>query len=157
GEGFRTRIFGRDVAVLPSDRRSTSAWDLGIDTWHRWPEDERVLPFGSLYFWRRPSEVSFLRATVLGLYDDITYTHALVDEGPFEAVLTFQNDTVPSDCAEHVDGERLKRQALTKGEVRGGVGLGYRRQVKAGFGGLQLIDRVSPQSPDNMLSLSATI
>src|SRR5262249_36186217 len=24
GEGFRTRIFGRDVAVLPSDRRSTS-------------------------------------------------------------------------------------------------------------------------------------
>ena len=157
GEGIRTRIFGRDVAVPARDRRSTSAWDLGIDSWYRWPEDARVLPFGSLYFWRRPSEASFLRATIVGLYDDITYAHALADESPFEAVLTFENDTVPSDSAEYVDGERIKRQELMQGEVRAGVGLGYRRQVQAGFGGVRLLDHVPPHSPDNQLSLSARI
>src|SRR5262249_26443414 len=37
------------------------------------------------------------------------------------------------------------------------VGLGYRRQVEAGFGGPRLLDHVRPNAPDNMLSLSATI
>src|SRR5262245_37876751 len=142
GEGFRTRIFGRDVAVPQRDRRSQSAWDLGIDTWYRWPEDQRIMPIGSLYFWRRASDASFFRGTVVGFYDDITYAHALADEGHLEAVLTFSNSTLPGDSAERIDGERIKRQELTQGEIRGGVGLGYRRQVQAGFGGLRFLDHV---------------
>jgi hypothetical protein len=157
GEGFRTRIFGRDVEVQPRDRRSTSAWDVGAATWYRWPEDERLLPFGSLYFWRRPSERWFFRGTVVGLYNDLTYAHSLVDESPFEAVLTFESQTIPNDSAEWADGERLKRQELLKGNIRGGVGLGYRRQVESGFGGLRFLDEVPPQAPDNQFSISATI
>ena len=144
GEGFRTRIFGRDVEVQPRDRRSTSAWDVGMATWYRWPEDQRLLPFGSLYFWRRPSERWFFRGTVVGLYNDLTYAHSLVDESPFEVVLGFESETIPTDSAKWVDGERIKQQELLKGNIRGGVGLGYRRQVEPGFGGLRFLDEVRP-------------
>src|SRR6188508_1695100 len=54
GEGFRTRMAGRDVENEPRDRRSTSAIDLGIGTWIPSPDGGSVLPFFSLYFWRRP-------------------------------------------------------------------------------------------------------
>jgi hypothetical protein len=156
GEGFRTRIFGRDVENGPRDRRSTSAWDVGAATWYRYPEDEQILPFGSLYFWRRPSERWFFRGTVVGVYNDLTYAHSLVDESPFEGVLTFESQTIPTDSAEYADGERLKREELLKGEVRPGVGFGYRRQVESGFG-FGFLDEVPPQAPDNQLSLSATV
>jgi hypothetical protein len=157
GEGFRTRIFGRDVEVHPRDRRSTSAWDVGAATWYRWPEDEQVLPFGSLYFWRRPSERWFFRGTVVGVYNDLTYAHSLAEESPFEAVLTFDSETIPTDSAEYADGERIKREELLKGSVRPGIGVGFRRQVASGFGGPRFLEEVPPQAPDNQLSLSATI
>jgi len=157
GEGFRARIFGREIEVQPRDRRSTSAWDVGVATWYRWPEDEQIRPFGSLYFFRRPSERWFFRGTVVGLYNDITYAHSLVDESPFEGVLTFESETIPTDSAEWVDGERQKRQELLKGSVRPGIGIGYRRQVEAGFGGLRFLEGVPPQSPDNQLAITATV
>jgi hypothetical protein len=157
GEGFRARIFGRDVEVHPRDRRSTSAWSVGAATWYRWPEDERVLPFGSLYFWRRPDERQFFRGTVVGVYNDLVYAHSFAEENPFEAVFTFESETIPTDSAEYADGERLKQQELLKGFLRGGIGVGYRRQVEAGFGGLRFREEVPPQAPDNQLAISATI
>ena len=72
-------------------------------------------------------------------------------------MLGFESDTIPTDSAEWVDGERIKQQELLKGNIRGGVGLGYRRQVESGFGGLRFREGVPPQTPDNQFSLSATV
>src|SRR5262245_37394183 len=63
GEGFRTSLFGFDATVEPRDRRSTSALDLGVAAYIRHPEEASLIPFASLYFWRR-YEKWFLRATV---------------------------------------------------------------------------------------------
>ena len=65
GEGFKTSIFGREVEVAPRDRRSTTAWDVGIAAWIPWPEAAAIRPFASLYLWRRPDENSFLRGTLV--------------------------------------------------------------------------------------------
>lgn len=157
GEGFRTHIFGRDVEVPPRDRRSVSAVDVGAAAWYRWPEDEPALPFGSLYFWRRPDDQSFFRGTVVFVYNDLLYTHALAPRSPFEFVLGFQSSTIPSDQAEYADGERIAHQELLQGDVRGAIGVGYRRQVEAGFGGLRIREGVNPKAPDNMFSLDATL
>src|SRR4030095_14948699 len=54
GEGFRTSLFGFDANIEPRAPRSTSALDLGVAAYIRGPEEGRVIPFGSLYFWRRP-------------------------------------------------------------------------------------------------------
>jgi hypothetical protein len=156
GEGFRTRLFGRAVASEPRDRRSTSVFDAGVATWIRGPDHQALIPFASFYFWRRPDERRFLRATVAVLYNDVVAAYSLAPESPFEGVLAFESMTIPSDSALWVDGERIDDEEVRSGWVRGAAGLGYRRQVKAGFGGLEFSDGVNPQSPDNMFSIAAT-
>ena len=79
GEGFRTRIIGRDVAIEPRDRRSTSAFDVGAAAQFPGPEFADFLPFASFYFWRRPDEHRFLRATVGGVYNDIVGAHSIAN------------------------------------------------------------------------------
>jgi hypothetical protein len=156
GEGFRTRMVGRDVVNEPRDRRSTSAIDLGIGTWIPSPDGGSVLPFFSLYFWRRPDENSFLRATGALLYNEIDYAHSLAPESPFELVLGFENNTVPFDSSQWVDGEEFRSEELRKGFVRGVVGLGFRRQIAAGFGLPHFEQGVDPQRPDNQFAFSLT-
>jgi hypothetical protein len=153
GEGFRTSIFGFDVDEKPRDRRSTSAFDLGAAAYFDGPEEANLLPFASLYFWRRPDDQRFLRATVGGLYNDVIAAHSF-GKSPFEAVFAFENNTVPfDDNAQWVDGERNENEELRKMWVRGGVGVGYRRQLVPGWKPLVFADGVDPQRPDNMFSI----
>jgi len=158
GEGFRTRIFGRDVEVEPRDRRSTSALSLGAAGWHPRPEGRGQVPFFAAYFWRRPDEQRFFRGSVSILYNDLLYAHSLASDTPFEVVLSFENDTVPfGSSALWADGERITGEELEWGWVRGGVGLGYRRQLVPGFGEIEFADHVDPQTPDNMFAVRATL
>jgi hypothetical protein len=153
GEAFRTEIFGRDVDLDARDRRSTSAFDLGGGAWIPGADQGEVLPFGSLYFWRRPEDW-FLRANVGLLYNDVSWAHSLAPGNPFEVVVEFENNTVPIDNAQWADGERLQAAELRKGWVRGALGLGYRRQLKPGWRTPVFTDRVDPQKPDNMFSIA---
>jgi hypothetical protein len=153
GEGFRTSLFGFDANIEPRDRRSTSAIDLGAVAGFPGADDANFLPFASGYFWRRPDERRFLRATVGILYNDVVAAHSLGDS-PFEAVFAFENNTVPfDDNAQWVDGERNEDEEMRKMWVRGGVGLGYRRQLVPGWNPLVFSEGVDPQKPDNMFSL----
>src|SRR5262245_31869819 len=79
GEGFRTSLFGFDATVEPRDRRSTSAFDVGGAPYFKGPDEAQFIPFASFYFWRRPDEQWFLRATVGGLYNDILAAHSIGD------------------------------------------------------------------------------
>src|SRR6185436_1624159 len=90
GEGFRTSLFGFDATIEPRDRRSTSAIDLGIVAGFPGADEASFLPFASGYFWRRPDERQFLRATVGILYNDVVAARSLGDS-PFEAVFAFEN------------------------------------------------------------------
>jgi hypothetical protein len=64
GDGFWTRLFGKEVHVFPEDRRSVTAYDLGL-TYTRGVSDFELLPHGSAFFWRRPDEDHFLRAELV--------------------------------------------------------------------------------------------
>ena len=155
GEGFQTSLFGFDAKVEPRDRRSTSAFDLGATAYFNGPDETQFLPFASFYFWRRPDERRFLRATVGGLYNDVTAARSFGDS-PFEVVFAFENNTVPfDDNALWVDGERNEDEEMRKMWVRGGLGVGYRRQLVPGWKPLVFTDRVDPQKPDNMFSIYA--
>jgi hypothetical protein len=156
GEGFRTKIFGRDVEVPTRDRRSTSAWDLGLAAWIPWPDGRAFRPFASVYLFRRPDTEHFFRGTVVLLYDDLIYGRALSEGSPFELVLGFENNTIPTDQAEYYDGEHIEKEGVMWGSVRGAVGLGYRRQIEPGFVAPRFMEAVDPQAPDNMFSLNVT-
>ncbi len=132
GEGFRAKLFGREITVQPRDRRSVSAWNLGAAIYKPAPEGSGILPLGDLYFWRHPDDKDLLRATVSGVYNNFFRARSPRDLGPFEWVLTFTNFTVPFAQAELVDGRALKSEELLWGYVRPGIGLGYRRQVWPG-------------------------
>jgi hypothetical protein len=156
GEGFRTKIFGRDVEVPERDRRSTSAWDVGIAGSVPWPDANALRPFGSVYLFRRPDPDHFFRGTLVLLYDELIYGHALSEGNPFELVLGFENYTIPADQADYYDGEKITHESVTWGYVRGAAGLGYRRQIHPGFLAPRFAEAVDPQKPDNMFSASLT-
>jgi hypothetical protein len=129
GEGFRTAVFGEDVAVLPRDRSNVSAWDLGAAAVIPGVTDSEVLPFASLYFWRHPDDETFFRAVAAGVYNEAFLAKSTEHLRPFEGVLTFTNFTVPFDQADYVDGERIEEEELVWGRVHGGAGIGIRTPV----------------------------
>ncbi len=156
GESFRTSVFGYDAEIEPRDRRSTSAFDVGGGAWYPAAQREHLLGFASAYFWRRPDEQRFLRATVGLVYNDVDAAYAFEPDGGLEAVVGFENNTVPFDSSQWVDGKEYRAEELRKGWVRGAIGLGYRRQVEPGWTPLVFHDGVDPQKPDNMFSFSLT-
>jgi hypothetical protein len=144
GEGFRTNVFGREITVQPSDRRSNTSMDVGAAVYTPGADNRAVIPFGSIYLWRRPNDETLLRADVVGVYNDVFFAHAPAYLKPFEWVLTFDSYTLPIAQYELVDGKSVKSEELNWGYVRPGFGLGYRRDV-------------SPGHPDNMLAVDLTI
>jgi hypothetical protein len=142
GEGFRTNIFGREVTVEPRDRRSVSAWDAGLVSIVPRVGDVNTFPFASLYFWRRPDDDLLLRAVTIGLYNDIYFGKSTPALGPFEGILTLNSLTPPAAQAESIDGEKIDDEELYWGQVRPGIGFGYRESL------------ASPGHQDNMLALS---
>jgi hypothetical protein len=130
GEGFRTRVLGRDVTVEPRDRTSVSAWDLGLATEAPGVAGSEILPFGAIYLWRRPDPDTFFRATLVGLYDEVWFSKGAERTRPFELVLTFDNYTVPFAQTEAVDGHRLKEEELIWGNLWAGAGAGLRTPLE---------------------------
>lgn len=144
GEGLRTDLFGREIAVNPENRRSVTAADLGVQVNLPGPDSRAVFPFGALYLWRHPDDQSLFRADIVGLYNDIFWAGSSPGLGHFEWVLTFENYTLPFSQYELVDGNADKSEELVWGYVRPGIGLGYRQKV-------------SPGHQDNMLAIDLTI
>ncbi len=144
GEGFRTRILGREVVVEERDRRKVTAWDLGLTAITPGISGSEALPFASLYFWRRPDEKTFFRAVGVGVYNDLIFSKSTDELLPFEAVFTFENFTIPFPETEAPDGFRLKDEELYWGHVRPGLGVGIRKSLAAPRSGQN----------DNMAALS---
>lgn len=142
GEGFRAEVFGEEVTVQPRDRRSISAWDVGVSAVAPGVSESEALPFGSLYFWRHPDDETFLRAVVVGAFNDIFIAKSTDSLGPLEGILIFNSFTVPIDQAESVDGFRIEEEELLWGEIRPGVGFGGRWQL------------AEPAANDNMFAIS---
>ena len=138
------------------DRRSTSALDLGAAAYFDGPDEAQFIPFASLYFWRRPDERRFLRATVGGIYNDVVAARSFGDS-PFEAVFAFENNTVLfDDNSQWVDGERDEDEELRKMWVRGGVGRGLPAPARARLDSARVRRRrASAATGQHVLDLSA--
>ena len=131
GQGFSAELFGYPVQVWPDDRRRVSVWSLGA-TWTPGLSEGELLPYGALYFWRRPDDDQLLRATLVGLYNDVFYARSPAGWGPFETVLTLETFTPPIPWADYIDGERQDDAELYLTSLRAGIGVGYRRLVAPG-------------------------
>lgn len=132
GQGFHTTVFGREVDVPPDDRRSVNAWDVGAAATAPGPPGAGVLPFGSLYFWRRPDEDELLRAIVLGIYNDVFWARSHDGWGDWETVVTFENLVAPVSQAEIVDGAQREEEELSYSWGRLGLGVGMREEIAPG-------------------------
>jgi hypothetical protein len=144
GEGFRTKLFGREITVQPLTGRSVTALDLGVAVNVPGADNKAILPFGDLYLWRHPKDQSLFRADIALLYNDIFWSGSSSQLNSFEWVLTFNSYTVPFAQYELVDGKAVKSEELTWGYVRPGFGLGYRQKV-------------SPGHQDNMLAVDLAV
>ena len=132
GEGFKTRVFGEEVAVSPRDLRRVNGWKLGAQIETPQPADRLALPAGALYFWRHPDERHLLRAEVTGVYNNVYWGLKPDDWGDFEVGLTFNNFTLPAPWNEVYDGFKDSREEIYWGYVRPGLTLGYRQALDTG-------------------------
>jgi hypothetical protein len=119
-----------------------TAWDLGAAFVAPGVEDQTVLPFASLYLWRRPDPDTFFRAVIVGLYNDVLFARSAEGVRPFEGLLAFTNYTIPFPQAEYADGERIDDEEIYWGWVRPAFGIGIREDLE------------HPGANDNMFALS---
>lgn len=143
GKPYHTVFAGKKIDVPASNRRSETAWDVGLAITPTIEKND-FMPIGSVYLWRHPDDNFLLRATLAGLFNDVFAAYSPDSADNFEYVGTFENFTIPFDQSEFVDGERIQKQELTWGYVRLGGGIGWREQVSPGY-------------QDNMRAASITI
>ncbi len=124
GEGVRGSLFGDTIEVAPRDRRSVSAWVVGVTSAPS--ADDSTLPLGSLYFWEH-ADGSLLRASIAGVANELWYSRTAANGA--EMVATFDSFSPPWASGELVDGEVADAEKLQWGYVRAGFGFGYRTQV----------------------------
>lgn len=132
GEGFHTTLFGEPFDVQARDRTRVNAWDAGLIGTPGLSDGE-FLPYGWLYFWRRPADDSqYLRALVGVIQNDVVYAFHPDGAKPFEVIGSLNTSTPIWDSGEFVDGRRIDGEELSWGWVRAGIGVGHRQRVDPG-------------------------
>ena len=128
GEGFWADVFGYRIEIQPNDRSSFSAWTSGL-IWTPNVDDYEFVPYGALYFWRRPDDDHFFRATLVGVANELT-VRALSSDGwgrlrdrPRRSRTTHPGGTGPSPWT----ASATSRRSSLWGTVRTGVGVGWRQ------------------------------
>lgn len=129
GEGFRTIVLGEKVVVQPRDRRKLFAWDVGLSSIFPHVEDTQYLPFGSLYYWYRPTGQFLFRGIFAGVYNELLWGLSSVQWSPFEFVGGIENLTSPFAFSDYEDGVQKSEEELLWGWVRPALGLGVRMDL----------------------------
>jgi hypothetical protein len=133
GESYTGTLFGKPLTVAERDRTHVTEIGLGFQWIPEGPEQRVLVPAGGLFFWRNSNAgESRLRAVVSGLYDDVRYGRRLALETGLEAVVTFENVTLPFARSEYIEGERIASEELKWGYARAGAGVGYWRPISPG-------------------------
>lgn len=131
GEAFTTTVFGQKVHVLSRDRTNLTAINLGLQAIPNYP-GEKVAGFGAFYLWRNLDDgKTRFRGIMNGVFDDLRYVATPSLLGGAEAVLTFNNFTVPVAQSEYVEGVELD-DPLYWYQAQLGVGLGYSTKLAPG-------------------------
>ncbi len=133
GDAYTTTLWGETVNIAPRDRRSVTAVNLGLYWIPDGPQKLELLPFGALFVWRNRDEgKTRFRGSFSVLYNDLRYAVTPSFLGGAEAVLTFENLTVPFARSAYVEGMRIGSEELTWYQLHAGIGLGYRRALPPG-------------------------
>jgi hypothetical protein len=132
GEGFKTKVFGEDLAVPARDLRSVTGWKLGAQIETPQPDDRLALPAAALYLWRHPDDRHLLRGEVTGIYNNLFWGVKPDGWGDFEVGLSFNNFTLPSTWNEVYDGIKDTREEIFWGYIRPGLSIGFRQALDTG-------------------------
>ena len=133
GEAYTGSLFGRPLKISERDRRKVSAVSLGLQWIPDGPEDREAVPVGALFLWRNRREGGErVRAVLSGLYNEVRYHTSRWPLGGAEAVLAFENVTLPFARSEYVEGRRIASEELEWHSVRLGAGLGHRIPLAPG-------------------------
>jgi hypothetical protein len=132
GEAYTGSVFGHQVEVPPRDRTKNTVLDLGVVWIPDGPDGKQVNPFATIFLWRNWHDGrQRLRAILLGLYDDVRFDF-LPSHGPFEMLVTFNNQTIPFDSAEYVEGVRIRSEEMKWYQAYLGAGVGLRIPISPG-------------------------
>lgn len=132
GEAFTGSLFGKPAEVAARDRTRVTEIFAGAQAIPGGPEEKTLGAEGVLFLWRSTKGGDErLRAELLGIYDDVRWNRKLASG--LEAVLTFQNTTLPWARSEYASGVRIASEELKWHTLHAGVGLGTYRRIAPGL------------------------
>ncbi len=115
------------------DRTRVNAFSMGGMWTLQGPSGYGFVPFGSLFVWRNLDDGrKRFRGEIAGVYNDLRANIAPAGWNGLEAVLTFNNLTIPYERVESVEGQRQRAVDLRWYWLRAGFGLGYRTPWRPG-------------------------
>ena len=123
GKRLETEIFGEKVLVEARDRGNVKAVSLGAVGFTPNIGGETVLPMFAFYLKLTWPNARRLRATLSGLVNTIDFAEEF--GGP-ELLFHWENNTIPFETTEIIDGESIDESAVTWGTFSGWVGAGYK-------------------------------
>lgn len=142
GDPCTITVFGTTIEVPARDRQWITELYAGLQWAPEAAGGETLSPAAALFLWRYPRTGEYrLRAELLGLYDDVRWNRRI--SAPFDAVVTFENTTIPWARSEYVEGSRVSSEELKWGMVRAGAGLAWRIPIR-------------PFRPENVAEASMT-
>lgn len=143
GQAFHTCFMGQRIDVPVHNRRSMTAWSVGLISVPR-VSKRGLLPTGSFYLWRHPDDDLLFRGVFSVAYNKALFAWSPRSGSPWETVLSFEDFALPVVRSDFVDGQRMRHRAMDWGYVRLGAGIGWRRQV-------------APGHQDNMLAVDLQV
>lgn len=125
GEAKRVTFMGQQVDIPAVNRADMTSITLGASLLTPPQGKSPIIPVAALYH-RRITDNSLRRAMVAVFLNELEY---LRDEGGWDVVAQFENDTLPVSGRELRNNKEIRGTALYYGTLLGSLGVGWRRPV----------------------------
>ena len=126
-DAFDVPIQGIPISIAPRDRRNVFAINLGATLFTPKLGGNTIIPFGAFYLrQQRQDDRRRLRAILTGVVNYIDFADGTWNNSGFEALLHWENFTVPLASTEIIAGKNAEFTEIKWGRLLGGVGFGWR-------------------------------
>lgn len=130
GEEFETIFWGKHIKIPARDRTEVLALSVGSSFYIPEIGNQPAVPFAALYYHKYwEEEKRNLRAVMVGVVNTIDFADGSWNDKGWEMLLHWENFTIPFPRAEIIEEEEIEESEIYWGQLRGGVGLGWRMPV----------------------------
>ena len=126
-DAFDLPIKGVPISIAARDRRNVVALNIGTTLFTPKLGGNTIIPFGAFFVRQQTQDDRRrFRAILTGVVNYIDFAEGTWNDAGFEALLHWENFTVPLPSTEIIDGKKAEFTEMQWGRFFGGIGFGWR-------------------------------